>query len=342
MVLNSRMKTVIREKYIMNDKEILEYGKEVFTIEKDAIDYVSGILSEDFVKLVKTIYDLEDNGKVILTGIGKSGFIAKKIAATLSSTGTLSIFLHPAEGIHGDLGILTKRDIVIAISKSGETSEIVSLLPSIKRIGARLASFVGNDQSTLAKESEFVIYAGVKKEACSLNLAPTASTTVALVIGDALSSTLLKLRGFTRENFALFHPGGSLGAKLLLKCEDLMIQGEENPVVDENMSMREVLVIMTSKPTGGASIIGEDGKITGIITDGDIRRALRKELPVLDLVARDVMTKNPKIILQSAKASEALELMENRQSKILVLPVVDFEKKPVGILRIHDLVQAGI
>lgn len=329
-------------KRTMTDPEILTEARRVITVEQEALGRMSERLGDSFIALTRTIIQLPSTGKVVVTGMGKSGQIARKIAATLSSTGTLAVFLHPAEGIHGDLGIVQKGDVVIALSKSGETAEINAILPSVRRIGARIACFTGNIRSTLARESEFVLDASVLQEACPLNLAPTASTTAALALGDALATVLLELRGFTEENFALFHPGGSLGARLLSTCEDLMTGGENNPVATEKTTMKDVLIEMTGKPLGGVSIVDESGRITGIVTDGDLRRALNAGQPVMDLCAADLMTHAPMVILRSAMATEALDMMENRQRKILVLPVVDAEGRPVGMLRLHDLIAAGI
>lgn len=326
----------------MTDDQILSAGRRAIGLEREALARLEGHLGEGFCGLVRAIIALPASGKTVITGMGKSGLIARKIAATLSSTGTLALFLHPAEGVHGDLGIVQSGDVVIALSKSGETAEIIALLPSLRRIGARLASFTGNVRSSLARSSDFVIDASVSQEACPLNLAPTASTTAALALGDALATVLLQLRGFTEERFALYHPGGSLGARLLTTCEDLMIGGEENPVVTRATAMKDVLIEMTGKPLGGVSVVDDEGRICGVITDGDLRRALNAGRPVLDLRAEDLMTPAPMVILRSARATEALDLMENRERKVLVLPVVDAEGRPVGMLRLHDLIAAGL
>jgi arabinose-5-phosphate isomerase len=326
----------------MEDQQILEIAHRVFEIEEESLHRVKEKLDVNFTKLAQAIYALPVTGKVIVTGMGKSGIIARKIAATLSSTGTLAIFLHPAEGVHGDLGIVQKDDVVIALSKSGETSEIIAILPSIQKIGAKLAAVVGNTRSSLARAASFVINASVTREACPLNLAPTASTTVALVIGDALSTVLVKMHNFTEENFALYHPAGSLGARLLLTCEDLMSCKGNPPSVTRKTSMSDVLIAMTHEPMGGIPVVDEEMQVIGIITDGDLRRALHKKLPVLELFAEDLMTLDPKVVLKSTKALEALQIMEEREKKILVLPVVDVDGRPAGMLRLHDLIEAGL
>lgn len=321
---------------------LLETARAAIDAERDALTRVRDRLDGSFVALARAIADLPAANKVVTTGMGKSGLIATKIAATLASTGTLALFLHPAEGLHGDLGILKAGDILIALSKSGETREIIAILPSVKRIGARIAALVGATGSTLAREAEFILDGSVEREADPLNLAPTASTTAALALGDALAAVLIRLRGFTEERFALYHPGGSLGARLLLTCADLMIDLTGTPVVPRDCPMKHVLVEMTGKPTGGACVVDGQGRIAGIVTDGDLRRALHRGLPVLDLTAADLMTKAPKTIERTAKAREALDVMENRDRKVMVLPVVDEEGRPVGMLRLHDLIGAGI
>ncbi len=319
---------------------VLEEAKTFLDIEIDAIRRVKDLLDENFEKAVNLLYNCK--GKVVVTGMGKSGIVSKKIAATMSSTGTLAVFLHPAEGIHGDLGIVTANDVVLALSKSGETEEILTLLPSIKEIGAKVISLVGNINSTLARESDVVINANVEREACPLNLVPTASTTVALVLGDALAISLLKKRGFKPQDFAVYHPGGILGKRLLLKVKDLMHTGDENPILREDTNMSDVIVTLTEKKMGGVSIVDNRGCLQGIITDGDLRRSLKHKERLFSLKAKDIMTKNPVVTVPETKAVEALELMENRPSQIMVLPVVDNEKRVVGILRLHDIVKAGL
>ncbi len=319
---------------------ILEEAKRVLEIELDALIRTKNLLDEGFVQAVELIY--RSRGKVIITGMGKSGLIGRKIAATLSSTGTLSVFLHPAEGMHGDLGIVSADDVIIAVSKGGEGDEILGILPSIKKIGAKIISLVGDRNSSLAKASDIVIDASVEKEACPINLAPTASTTVVLVLGDALAAVLLKMRGFKPTDFALYHPGGQLGKQLLLKVRDIMHSGKESPVSYEDTLIKDALIEMTSKSMGGVNIVNREHKLVGIITDGDLRRAIQQHKNILELQAKDVMTKTPITITGEVMAIEALKLMENRSSQIMVLPVVDEANTVVGILRLHDLVRCGL
>ncbi len=320
--------------------DILKEAHQVLNIEIDALVKVNNLLDKKFEQAVRLIHN--SSGKVIITGMGKSGLIARKIAATLSSTGTLAVFLHPAEGMHGDLGIVSADDVIIALSKGGESEELLGIIPSVKKIGAKIISFVGDNDSSLALASDIVIDASVEKEACPINLAPTASTTVALVLGDALAAVLLKLRGFKPHDFALYHPGGKLGKQLLLKVSDLMHTGAETPIVYEDTPVKELLIEMTSKAMGGVNIINKNKKLAGIITDGDLRRALQTHDNILPLSAKEIMTQNPIKITPDILAIEALELMENRPSQIMVLPVVDNTDCVVGILRLHDLVRCGL
>jgi arabinose-5-phosphate isomerase len=319
---------------------ILQEARRVLEIEIASLVRTKELLNEGFEQAVNLIYRCR--GKVIITGMGKSGLIGRKIAATLSSTGTLSVFMHPAEGMHGDLGIVTADDVIIALSKGGESDELLGILPSVKKIGAKVISFVGNKNSSLARASDIVIDASVEKEACPINLAPTASTTVTLVLGDALAAVLLKLRGFQPTDFALYHPGGKLGKQLLLRVSDLMHSGEQNPLAYEDTPVSEVLIEMTSKAMGGVNIVDKDHRLVGIITDGDLRRALQRHDKLLMLSAKDIMTKNPVKVTGDVMAVEALALMENRPSQIMVLPVVEKDNRVVGILRLHDLVRVGL
>lgn len=318
---------------------ILQEAKNTFDIEISELEKVKNKIGDEFIKLVETIYNL-DGKKVVLTGIGKSGIIGKKIAATLASTGTSSIFINAAEALHGDLGMISNGDVVIAISNSGNSDEVLSILNPIKRIGAKIVAFTGNEKSTLGKYAEIIINIGVEKEACPLGTAPMASTTATLVMGDALAVALMKLRNFTENDFAKYHPGGSLGKRLLLKVKDLMHFGEELPVLHKDSKIEDVLLILTKKKMG-AVCITENGntneKLIGIITEGDIRRALSHKEKFFAYVAENIMIKNPIFIEKEKMALEALNLMENRESQISVLPVVENEKL-VGIIRIHDLV----
>ena len=272
--------------------------------------------------------------------MGKSGHIGNKIAATLASTGTPAFFVHPAEASHGDMGMITKEDVVLALSNSGSTAEIVTLLPLIKRLGIQLISMTGNPESPLAKAAEVNLDARVAQEACPLNLAPTSSTTVSLVIGDALAIALLEARGFTAEDFAFSHPGGALGRRLLLKVENVMHAGERLPLVSRGTSLRDALLEMTRKGLGMTVIVEADGKLAGIFTDGDLRRTLDKGIDVRDASIDQVMTLHGKTARAEMLAAEALKIMEDH--KINALVVVDDEDKPVGALNMHDLLRAGV
>ncbi|MCK8816349.1 KpsF/GutQ family sugar-phosphate isomerase [Natroniella sulfidigena] len=318
--------------------EIKRQAQQALEIEAEAIKELSDSINGDFVEVVKVI--LACPGRVILTGMGKSGLIAKKLAATLASTGTPSFFLHPAEGIHGDLGMVTSEDIVIALSNSGETKEVINILPVIKRIGAQIIALTGGVDSTLAENADYVLDTSVEEEACPLNLAPTASTTATLALGDALAVALLHARDFKPEDFALYHPGGSLGKKLLLTVEDVLNIREENPIVDQATSLKQTLFTMTSSRMGAANIVDQDGKLVGIITDGDIRRQLEKSSDLLKSSAQDVMTANPTVISVDKLAAEALKIMQEQE--ISDLPVVNEQGEPLGLINFQDLLKAGV
>ncbi len=320
---------------------ILEQAREVLHEEAQAIEALIPKLNQSFVDAVELI--LVSKGRVIVTGMGKSGHIARKVSATLASTGTPSLWLHPAEGIHGDLGMVTADDIIIAFSNSGETTEIINLLPSLRRIGAKLIAVVGNHTSTLAKNADIILDAGVEREACPLGLAPTSSTTVALALGDALAVALLTSHHFTPEQFAIFHPGGSLGRKLLLTAENIMHGGNDNPVVSIDSSVQDALFMMTEKGLGAVSVVDEEGKLVGLVTDGDVRRGLKTGTHFLQWPVDAMMTKNPRTITQGKLAGEALHIMEKNQPRpITVLPVVDKDGKAVGMLHITDLLRRGV
>jgi arabinose-5-phosphate isomerase len=283
-------------------------------------------------------------GKVIVTGIGKSGFIARKIAATMTSTGTRGVFLHPSDALHGDIGILHSSDVVVILSNSGETDEILGMLPYLKNRGVPLIAIVGNVNSTVARNADAVLDASVDKETCPFNLAPTASTTVALAIGDALALTVMQIKGLTPEDFALNHPAGRLGKRLTLKVSDLMRKGDDNPTVLPSASWLEVVSAITRGGLGAVNVVTDAGMLAGIITDGDLRRAVQKINPTEfgTLSAEGLMTRNPTTITPDELAYAALQLMENRPSQISVLPVVDGERRSVGLLRLHDLVRSGL
>jgi len=313
-------------------------AKEVLLVESKAIRELIPRLTGDFKKSVDAI--LKCAGRVVITGMGKPGIIGQKISATLSSTGTPSLSLHPAEAIHGDLGRLRKDDIVLALSNSGETEEIVRLLPIIKKIGAKIIAFTGKKTSTLGKMSDYIIDVGVKKEACSIGLVPTASTTAMLAMGDALAVALLEKKGFRVEDFAFYHPGGSIGKKIWLKVSDVMRKGNANPLVNENTIVKQVLYKITKARAGSATIVDKKGKLVGIFTDGDLRRHIESDFDLVQRKVKDVMTKNPTTISADKLAAEALSIL--RQKKIDELPVVDKNKKPAGLLDIQDLLKAGL
>jgi len=313
-------------------------AKDVLKIESSSISRLIKKLDRNFTKIINTLSNIK--GKVIVTGMGKPGFIAQKISATLSSTGTPSLYLHPAEGLHGDLGRVTKNDCIIALSNSGETDEVIKMLPMIKKIGVKLISLVGNTASTLAKNSDFFLDTSVKKEACSLGLAPTASTTAMLAMGDAIAVALLDKKGFKEKDFAFFHPGGILGKRLLLKVEDIMRQGRDNPVVSENTKVKDVLVSITRARAGSASVVNKAGQLTGIFTDGDLRRQLDKDPQIANRLVKDVMTKNPTTIRTAKLAAEAFQILKSKN--IDEIPVVDEKQKPIGLLDVQDLLKAGL
>ncbi len=316
-------------------KTIQDIAKEVFEQEALAIQNLSTQLNNDFSDAIELIY--HSKGRVIITGIGKSANIAQKIVSTLNSTGTPAIFMHAADAIHGDLGIILKDDIVLAISKSGDTPEIKVLLPLIKFRGNSIIAITGNTDSYLAKKADFVLNASVSKEACPNNLAPTTSTTAQLVIGDAISICLLELRGFSIEDFAKVHPGGVLGKKLYLKAEDIFIHNEK-PMVSPNTSISDVIVEMTSKRLGTTAVL-ENQKILGMITDGDIRRMLQNQNDYKHLSAKDIMSKNPKIISHQTLLVDALNMMRNNNiTQVLVSQGDEY----VGVIHLHDILREGI
>jgi arabinose-5-phosphate isomerase len=281
-------------------------------------------------------------GKVILTGIGKSGIVAQKIASTLVSTGTPAMFLHPSEGAHGDIGIAHKDDVILAITKSGESDEIIALLPSIRQIGARLIAITGMADSTIARHSDIVLLTPVEEEACPLNMAPTCSTTAALVVGDALAMALMKLRNFQPEEFALYHPGGQLGKRLLLTVRDLMRTGARCPVVKLTATVQEMFSELTAKHLGAVSIIDDAGRLAGLITDYDIRRVIREGKNIFTMSIRDIMNPNPVRVNVDEKAFQALKIMEEREKPLAVLPVVDADSIVRGMIHLHDLIDKGL
>lgn len=321
------------------DKElIIKNGRQTFEIEIEAMKRAMNSLDDSFAKAVEII--LGCKGRVVVIGMGKSGLIGKKIAATLASTGTPAFFMHPAEGMHGDLGMLVKGDVVIGISNSGETEEMKVLLPLIKRLGSKLIAIVGKKDSTLGRESDCILDASIEKEACPLNLAPTASTTVALALGDALAVALVECRGFKAEDFAMFHPSGSLGKRLLTTVDDLMHKGNEVPKVYESDTVEKAVQEINEKRFGCTAVMNDKKELTGIITDGDLRRALTKYNTVQNLKVSDIMTHNPKMIKKHELAAKALHIME--EYKISSLFIIDNNKTPEGILHFQDLLKYGL
>ena len=312
-------------------------AKEVLRIEADAIRRLIPRIGRSFEAAVELL--VRCKGRVVVTGMGKAGLIGQKLSATLSSTGTPSHWVHPAEAIHGDLGRVTREDVIIALSNSGETEELTRLLPVIKLIGARLIALTGNPKSTLVKHSDVMLDVSVKREACALNLAPTSSTTAMLAMGDALAVVVAERKGFKERDFALLHPGGQLGRRLLLRVRDLMRTGTANPVVRETARVKQVLLAITKARAGCASVVDAQGRLCGIFTDGDLRRHLDSTQHLAERTVRDVMTRHPKTIGQDRLAAEALRLL--REYKIDELVVVDEHRRPVGLLDVQDLLRAG-
>ena len=322
----------------MTVDRIIQAGKEVIRIEAEAVANLINSIDNNFAKAVDVIYN--SKGRVVFSGMGKSGLIARKIVATLNSTGTAAIFLHPTDALHGDLGMVRKEDIVILISKSGESPEIVNLLPLFKRLKVVLIAMTANPKSSLSKKCDILLNIAVKEEACPHDLAPTASTTVTLVLGDALSVALLQKNGFTVEDFAFLHPGGSLGKRLSLKISEIMIKGDNIPIVEEETNIKDAILEITSKRLGATCVVDQKRILKGIITDGDLRRLLEKSLSIDGLKAKDIMTSNPKVLEQDYLASFALQQMENH--KITTLVITDSKKKPIGMIHLHDLINLGL
>jgi arabinose-5-phosphate isomerase len=315
-----------------------EKAKEVIRKEAKAIAHLEKKIDEQFSRAVELC--LKCKGRVIVTGIGKSGLIGRKIAATLSSTGTPAFFLHPTEGTHGDVGMVRKNDVVITVSKSGETDEVYQLVPLFKRVGVPIITLTGNIKSPLAEKSDVVIDVSVDEEACPYDLVPTSSTTAALVMGDALAIALLEERNFSSEDFALLHPGGQLGRKLILKVSDIMHSGNEIPKVAEDTGIKEVILEMTSKRLGTTTVVNQKGELVGIFTDGDLRRVVERTDNIFSLKAKQVMSKNPKTISADELAVKALNLMESYSITSLV--ITNGKKEPVGIVHLHDILKAGV
>lgn len=321
----------------MTNKSIVNKGKKVIQTELSAISELVDRIDDSFTEAVRLIYN--SNGRVVFTGVGKSGLIARKIVATLNSTGTAAIYMHPTDALHGDLGMVRKGDIAIIISKSGATEELSNLITMLNRMQVKIIGMLGSKSSTLSKNCDIVLDVSVKEEACPYDLAPTSSTTAALIMGDALAIAILELRGFTEEDFAMLHPAGSLGKRLSLKISEIMYKGNDLPIVNIDASIKDTILEMTAKRLGAACIV-DNNKLVGIVTDGDLRRQLEKNLDLSNLTAGNIMTKNPKTISSDLLASFALQQMENHNITSLI--AIDEAYKPIGLVHLHDLVKLGL
>ena len=319
-------------------KNFKQLAQNVIKIEQQAIAELTQFIDDDFVKAGELMFNCQ--GRVIVIGMGKSGHIGGKIAATLASTGTPSFFVHPGEASHGDLGMITLDDVVLTISNSGETGEVLAIIPVIKRLGAKLIAMTGNPDSTLAKLADTHVCVKVSQEACPLGLAPTSSTTATLVMGDALAVALLNARGFTADDFALSHPGGSLGKRLLLRLADIMHKGERLPTVATNAKIKDALVEMSLKGLGMTAIVDDNNQLMGLFTDGDLRRILDAQINIHQDSITSVMTKNPYVAQQDMLAAEALKIMEDK--KINGLIIVNDNNQPIGAMNMHDLLKSGV
>ncbi len=322
----------------LTDKDLLALAGDVLAIESRAVDTLRSRLDQSFADACHLC--LQTPGRIVVSGMGKSGHVSNKIAATLASTGTPAFFMHPGEASHGDLGMITSQDLLLAVSYSGETKEVVTILPLVKRMGAKLLSITGNGKSTMAKAADVHLDISVAEEACPLNLAPTASTTATLAMGDALAVALLKMRGFTAEDFARSHPSGSLGRRLLLRVSDVMRSGDRVPAVQEDVSLRDGLMEMTNKGLGMTAIVRKDFTLAGVFTDGDLRRTLDSGADIRTISIRDVMHSDCKTTSADVLAAEALRLLE--ENRITSLLVTDENRKLVGALNIHDLFREGL
>ncbi|MDH5432328.1 MAG: KpsF/GutQ family sugar-phosphate isomerase [Gammaproteobacteria bacterium] len=320
------------------ENSFISSGQRVVEIEQEAVAMLKDKINDDFAKACELLINCQ--GRIVVIGMGKSGHIGNKIAATLASTGSPAFFVHPGEASHGDLGMITSKDVVVALSNSGETSEVTSLLPVIKRLNVPLISMTGNPNSTLSKFASVNLNTKVTREACPMNLAPTASTTVSLVMGDALAVALLEARGFTEDDFALSHPGGSLGRRLLLRVDDIMHKGDQVPVVTVDTSIANALLEMSAKRLGMTCIVDQNGQLTGIFTDGDLRRALETEVDFKSANISQVMTKGGLTISAESLAAQALQIMDSKSVNALV--VTDDSGTPIGALNMHDLLKAGV
>jgi arabinose-5-phosphate isomerase len=325
----------------MDKESIYEFFKTSYNLQIQELQAnINNIKKDSLLNAIDII--LNCKGKLACSGMGKSGLIAQKLAATFSSLGTPAFFLHPGEALHGDLGVLQQDDVLLVIAKSGESDEVVQMLQVVKKMGNKIISILGNPNSRAGKLSDVIINAFVNREADPLNLAPTSSTTVSLVIGDSLASTIAKVKNFKPENFAFYHPAGQLGKRLLLNVEDLLILDQGEPIISVSATMKELIETITKPNLGGAIVVDNHRKIIGIVTDGDLRRAILKFGNILDRKIEEIMTKNPICVKKGTKAIDALHIMEDRPSQISVLPVIDDEDKPIGLIRIHDLIKAGL
>ncbi|WP_027855502.1 KpsF/GutQ family sugar-phosphate isomerase [Marinobacterium litorale] len=322
----------------MTSKDFIQSGQRTIELELDAVNNLLQHLDERFTRACELMLNCQ--GRVIVTGMGKSGHIGNKIAATLASTGTPAFFVHPGEASHGDLGMFTGNDVVLALSNSGETAELVTILPLIKRMKAPLISITAKPESTLSQSADVSLHIPVDREACPLGLAPTSSTTAQLVMGDALAIALLEARGFSAEDFAFSHPGGALGRRLLLLVDDIMHTGDEIPMVSRGTSIRDALLEVTQKRLGMTAVVDEGGHLSGIFTDGDLRRTLDQEVDLKTTGIEEVMTANCTTIRSGILAAEALEVMQSR--KINALLITDAQNRPIGALNMHDLLKAGV
>ena len=320
---------------------ILDEMDKVFQMEIDTLVKTREGLDESYSEAADLLFRC--SGKVVFTGVGKSGLIAQKVASTMASTGTPAVFLHPGDGMHGEVGIIMTGDVVLAISKSGESDELLNILPYVKRLGIPVISITANPRSTLGSISDLVLFTPVNEEACPLNLTPTSSTTAALVVGDALAMSLMKRRGFDPERFALLHPGGQLGKRLLITVADIMRGGEDNPVVNVKDTVRNMLSDITSKRSGAVSIVDDGDHLLGLVTDYDVRKVLERGEDLFAVSITDIMNKNPTYICSDEKAITALDFMQKREKPFLVLPVLDrLSNQAVGMIHLHDLVAKGL
>lgn len=325
---------------MLDSNRLLARARAVIRMEADSIRSLADHLDPSFVQAAEAV--LACQGRVITTGVGKAGAIARKVAATLASTGSPSLFLHPADGVHGDLGVVTRSDVVLAFSYSGESDEVSRILPTIRRIGAKLIAVTGKPESTLGQAAEIVLNLGPCTEACPLGLAPTTSAATMLAMGDALAIAVMEARGFTREDFAVFHPAGALGRRLMLRTSDVMRTGAQMAIVAADTTIRDTLFAITAAGAGCAFVVDSDGRLAGILTDGDIRRALVRDSRALDAPAEAWMNRNPITIIGDVLASEALAILQESDRRPGEAPVVDSDGRPVGCIMLKDLLRAGI